>query len=141
MVAARVGVAIEEVEDVLLAEKVLTEASDFVRFYAQRDDWTAATAPAIAVTIAVAAAARGYQNPAGFDVERSDMVNFNRADGYSSGAMLTRQEISICRALGRSGNVRSVGLSNCDRPAPRSTTDGDTPKGRTLDNPFFFGYF
>jgi hypothetical protein len=139
-VAARIGEPIETVDDVKLAESVLDEASEQIRFYAQQPSWTAATAPAVAVTIAVAAAARGYLNPSGYDMERGDMVTFNRSSEYVSGANLTRQEVTIIKALGRTGNVRSVGLSNCDRPAPRSR---ECPEelGRTLDNPTFFGYF
>jgi hypothetical protein len=139
-VAARIGEPIETVDDVKLAESVLDEASEQIRFYSQQS-WTAATAPAVAVTIAVAAAARGYLNPSGYDMERGDMVTFNRSKEYVSGANLTPHEITIIKALGRKGNVRSVGLSNCDRPVPRSTNDCGEPLGRTLDNPTFFGYF
>jgi hypothetical protein len=74
-------------------------------------------------------------------MERGDMVTFNRSKEYVSGANLTPHEITIIKALGRKGNVRSVGLSNCDRPVPRSTNDCGEPLGRTLDNPTFFGYF
>lgn len=140
-VAARIGEPIEGVDDVKLAESVLAEASEQIRFYAQQPSWSAATAPAVAVTICVAAAARGYLNPSGYDVERGDMVQFNRTKEYVSGANLTPQEITICKALGRTGNVRSVGLSNCDRPAPRSSKDPGEPLGRTLENPQFFGYY
>lgn len=121
-VAARIGEPITEPEDVQLAEACLNEASDLVRFYAQQPLWTAANAPAVAVTIAVAAAARAVLNPAGMDMERGDMVTFNRGKDYSSGAALTPSEISIVKALGRQGNVRSVGLTNSDRPVPRSRT-------------------
>jgi hypothetical protein len=140
-VAARIGEPIETVDDVKLAEAVLDEASEQIRFYAQQPSWTAATAPAVAVTIAVAAAARGFLNPSGYDSERGDMVTFNRSSEYVHGANLTRHEITIIKALGRKGNIRSIGLSNSDRPVPRSTNDCDEQLGRTLDNPQFFGYF
>lgn len=140
-VAARIGEPIESVDDVKLAESVLDEASEQIRFYSQQPGWAAATAPAVAVTICVAAAARGYLNPSGYDMERGDMVTFNRSKEYVSGANLTPSEITIIKALGRTGNVRSIGMANRDRPAPRSTTDPCEPLGRTLDNPQFFGYF
>lgn len=140
-VAARIGEPISTAEDVQLAASVLTEASEQVRFYAQQPYWTAENAPPVAVAIVVAAAARGFLNPSGFDMERGDMVTFNRNKDYVSGAALTAQEITIIKALGRQGNVRSVSLHNCDRPVPRSHTNPDEPMGRTLDNPTFFGYF
>jgi len=124
-VAARIGEPITSSEDVQLAASVLNEASEQIRFYAQQPYWTAETAPPVAVAITVAAAARGFLNPSGFDMERGDMVTFNRNKDYVSGAALTAQEITIIRALGRQGNVRSVGLTNSDRPAPRSRTTAE----------------
>ena len=121
-VAARLGESIEAPEEIELAEACLEEASNLVKFYAQQPLWTAATAPAVAVTITVAAAARAVLNPSGFDMERGDMVTFNRSKEYTSGASLTPSEITIIKALGRAGNVRSVGLTNSDRPVPRSQT-------------------
>jgi len=143
-VEARLGEPIEEPDDIALAEAVLEEASNLVRFYAQQPLWTAGTAPAVAITICVAAAARAYLNPAGFDMERGDMVTFNRNKDYVAGAALTSQEISIVRALGVRGNVRSVGLTNCDRPIPRSRTmaedRGYAPVDWGGNKPFPLGY-
>ena len=143
-VAARIGEPITAPEDVQLAESVLDEASEQIRFYAQQPYWTAEYAPKVAVTIAVAAAARGYLNPSGFDMERGDMVTFNRTKDYVSGAALTAQEITIIKALGRTGNVRSVGLTNSDRPVPRSRTmaedRGYCPVDWGGNKPFPLGY-
>lgn len=143
-VAARIGEPITTAEDVQLAASVLNEASEQVRFYAQQPYWTAETAPPVAVAITVAAAARGWLNPSGFDMERGDMVTFNRNKDYVSGAALTSQEITIIRALGRTGNVRSVGLQNCDRPVPRSRTmaedRGYAPVDWGGNKPFPLGY-
>lgn len=143
-VAARIGEPITAPEDVQLAESVLNEASEQIRFYAQQPYWTAETAPKVAVTIAVAAAARGFLNPSGFDMERGDMVTFNRTKDYVSGAALTAQEITIIKGLGRTGNVRSVGLSNSDRPVPRSRTmaedRGYCPVDWGGNKPFPLGY-
>lgn len=121
MVAARVGEPITDPEDVALAESVLAEASELVRFHGGQAWPDPATAPAMAVTITVAAAARAYQNPAGFDMERGDMVTFNRGKDYSTGAALTQGEITIIKAVGRGGNVRSMRMSNPNIPIPRST--------------------
>lgn len=143
-VAARIGEAIEEPDDIELAEAVLEEASNLVRFYAQQPLWTQSTAPAVAVTIAVAAAARAYLNPSGMDMERGDMVTFNRSKEYVAGAALTASEISIVKALGRQGNVRSVGLTNSDKPIPRSRTmaedRGYCPVDWGGNKPFPLGY-
>lgn len=119
-IAARIGEPITAPEDIQLAIAVLNEASEQIRHYAQQPFWTAETAPPVAVTIAVAAAARGFLNPAGFDMERGDLVTFNRNKDYVTGANLTAQEITIIKALGRTGNVRSAGLSSENRPVPRS---------------------
>jgi hypothetical protein len=143
-VAARIGEPISSAEDVQLAASVLNEASEQVRFYAQQPYWTSETAPPVAVAITVAAAARGFLNPSGFDVERGDMVQFNRNKDYVSGAALTAQEITIIKALGRTGNVRSVSLHNCDRPVPRSRTmaedRGYAPVDWGGNKPFPLGY-
>lgn len=144
-IAARIGEPISTADDVKLAAAVLNEASEQVRHYAQQPYWTAETAPPVAVTICVAAAARGFLNPSGFDMERGDMVTFNRSKDYVSGANLTAQEISIIKALGRSGNVRSVSLHNCDRPIPRSRTmaedRGYAPVDWGGNKPFPLGYW
>ena len=143
-VAARIGEPIEEPDDIELAEAVLNEASEQIRHYAQQPYWTAATAPAVAVTIAVAAAARGFLNPSGFDSERGDMVTFNRQKDYATGAPLTAQEITTVKALGRTGNVRSIGLKSNDRPVPRSRTmaedRGYCPVDWGGNKPFPLGY-
>jgi hypothetical protein len=128
-VAARIGEPITDPDDVDLAMACLAEASEQIRHYAQQPYWTAETAPPVAVTIAVAAAARGVLNPSGFDMERGDMVTFNRSKEYVSGANLTPQEITIIRALGRTGNVRSVGLTSTTRPAPRSRASDCEDRG------------
>lgn len=144
-IAARIGEAITTAEDVQLAVSVLNEASEQIRHYAQQPYWTAETAPPVAVTIAVAAAARGFLNPSGFDMERGDMVTFNRNKDYVAGAMLTAQEITIIKALGRTGNVRSAALVNCDRPVPRSSTQpqdrGYVPVDWGGNKPFPLGYW
>lgn len=144
-IAARIGEPITSPEDIQLAVAVLNEASEQIRHYAQQPYWTAETAPPVAVTITVAAAARGFLNPSGYDMERGDMVTFNRNKDYVSGANLTPQEITIIKALGRTGNVRSVGLASTARPVPRSTTcaedRGYAPVDWGGNKPFPLGYW
>lgn len=143
-IAARIGEPITAPEEIQLAVAVLNEASEQIRHYAQQPYWTAESAPAVAVTIAVAAAARGFLNPSGFDSERGDMVTFNRQKDYATGASLTAQEITIVKALGRTGNVRSIGLKSDDRPVPRSRTmaedRGYCPVDWGGNKPFPLGY-
>jgi len=72
------------------------------------------------------------------------MVTFNRSKEYTSGASLTPSEISIIKALGRTGNVRSVGLTSTSRPVPRSRTTaedrGYCPVDWGGNKPFPLGY-
>ena len=72
------------------------------------------------------------------------MVTFNRSKEYVAGAALTPSEITIIKALGRTGNVRSVGLTNSDKPIPRSRTmaedRGYCPVNFGGNKPFPLGY-
>jgi hypothetical protein len=114
-VAARVGESITAEEDIALAVSMLEEASAQVRLYGL--PWIdPATAPAIAVTITVAAAARGYQNPGGLKLERGDAVSIDVDIDYRKGATLTAGEITMLqRAANQRGRVTSIPLSNPDR--------------------------
>lgn len=117
--AARVGEPITDAGDIALAEEVLAEASALVRHYGRA--WPdPSTTPAVATAITVAAAARGYLNPAGMQMERSDMATFNRHDEYASGCSLTRAEIAALKEYNINGGIISVGLTGTERPAPRS---------------------
>lgn len=117
--AARVGEPIASAEEIALAEEVLAEASALVRHYGRA--WPdPSTTPAVATAITVAAAARGYLNPAGMQMERSDSATFNRSDESAAGCALTRAEISALKEYNIGGGIISIGLTNADRPAPRS---------------------
>lgn len=107
--AARIGEPITSEEDIDLANAVLEEASNWVRAYGQ--EWpTAATAPAVAVSITVAAAARGYQNPGGFESERAEVVTLGRAADYARGTELTAAEINMLERVSgrRKGIVKAI---------------------------------
>lgn len=144
--AARVGEPISEPLDVALAESVLGEASENVRFYGRQSWPLASDAPPMAIAITVAAASRGYQNPAGFDMERGDMVTFNRGKNYTAGCELTAGEIAQLKTLGGGGGIRSVPLYNPNTPVPRSRDNGPCDRGYVPVNggitnkPFPLGY-
>jgi hypothetical protein len=123
-VAARVGESITEAEDIALANWMLKEASAYVRLYGL--PWeNPEAAPDIARTIAVAAAARGYQNPSGTKLERGDAVSIDVDIDYRKGATLTAGEIAMLRmAASKSGKVTSVPLTNPDRFTATSDARG-----------------
>lgn len=117
--AARIGEPIETAEDIALAEEMLEAASAEVRFYGL--DWlNEATAPAVAVNITLAAAARGFQNPAGYAKERSDAANLERSEAYARGVELTDSEQRRLKTFTRRGSTRTVQTTNPDRFVARS---------------------
>jgi len=142
--AARVGEPIESAEEIALADEVLAEASALVRHYGRA--WPdPETTPAVATAITVAAAARGYLNPAGYQMERSDSATFNRHDEYASGCSLTKAEIAALKVYNLNGGLIAVGFSNPDRPAPRNRANGYDfgwvqVNDGTGDKNFPFGY-
>lgn len=121
-VSARSAEEIVTEDELALADQMLFEASAWVRHHGGQAWPTMELAPQVAVAITAAAAARGYMNPAGFDMERSDMSTFNRHPEYAAGTQLTKSEIAMLRPFSRKGGVISVGLTNTDRPAARSST-------------------
>lgn len=120
-VAARSAEEIVSTDEIALAEAMLAEASAWVRHHGGQAWPTMAQAPEVAVAITAAAASRGYMNPAGYDMERSDMSTFNRIPEYAAGTQLSRSEIAMLKPFNRRKGIISVGLSNSDRPAPRSS--------------------
>lgn len=116
--AARVGEEIVTAEERSLADGVLREASTWVRHYGR--DWLdPALAPAAAVDITVAAAARGYLNPGGYQMERGDSQTFNRLEDYAKGTELTRSEIEVLKPYRIRNSLISVAMFNPDRPLSR----------------------
>ena len=114
-VAARVGESITTPEEIALATEMLEEASAQVRLYGL--PWVdPATAPAIAVTTAIAAAGRGYQNPGGLKMERGDAVSIDVDIDYRKGAALTAGEIKMIQmAANQRGRITSIPLTNPER--------------------------
>lgn len=117
--SARVGEPITSTEEIALAEEVLAEASALVRHYGRA--WPDPnTTPAVATAITVAAAARGYLNPAGMQMERSDSATFNRHDDYAVGCELTKAEIRALKEYNLNGGISSISFVGTERPAPTS---------------------
>lgn len=141
-VAARAGEKIETPEEVALAREMLEAASNEVRHYGR--NWLRPEdAPAVAVTITVAAAARGYLNPGGIGTERADAVNFGRGDEYTKGTELWPSEIRMLRPFSRQGGIQSASLFNDVSITARSDRRGREDRGYapTLDGtkPFPLG--
>jgi hypothetical protein len=106
-VAARVGEEIIDDLDVAQCQSFLDLASAQVRHHG--DSWeNPVLAPAVARAITIEAAARGYLNPAGYSVERGDMITFTRADPFALGSMLTETEIAMLRVYSTRGGLYSV---------------------------------
>lgn len=104
-VAAKAGETIVDPQDKALAEAMIEAASAQVRLYGQA--WPeAASAPHIARVITTAAAARGWLNPSGFSMERSDSVTIQRADMYAADVELTPNERAMLRQA--SAGVSSI---------------------------------
>jgi hypothetical protein len=120
MVSARSSEEILTEDELALADQMLFEASAWVRHHGGQAWLTLDSAPQVAVAITAAAAARGYMNPSGYSMERSDMSTFNVSPEYAAGTQLTKSEINILRPFSRKGGVISVGLISTERPAPRS---------------------
>lgn len=119
-VAARIGEAITEPELIALAQEMLEAASAAVRHYGGQAWPDPEKAPAVAVTITVGAAARGFLNPAGLDMERGDAVTFNRGESFVAGVELTRAEIDMLKPFRPGRGIVSVGLTNPDTMIPAS---------------------
>lgn len=119
-VSARCGEPIELADEVRLAESMIEAASAHVRHYGKA--WpTRSGAPAIARTIATAAAARGYMNPSGFIDERSDSVTLKRAEAYAADTQLTAGEIKMLQEASGGATVSSIRIAlGEDRFAPAS---------------------
>jgi hypothetical protein len=120
-VSARCAEEILTAEEIALAEAMLLEASAWVRHHGGMAWPTIAEAPGVAVAITAAAASRGFMNPAGYDMERSDMSTFNRRADYAAGTELTKSEIAMLKPFNRRGSIISVGLASNDRPAPKAS--------------------
>lgn len=129
-VAAKTGEDIESSQDIALANAMIDAATAQVRLFGQA--WPEkATSPQIAQVVTTAAAARGYLNPSGFSMERSDSVTLQRADMYATDVELTPHEKSMLRqAAGGVATVSSIPITlGSERFIPRSKGAGRGPFG------------
>lgn len=129
-VAAKSGEEIVDSQDIALAEAMIEAASAQVRLYGQA--WPSrAASPHIAQVITTAAAARGFLNPSGFSMERSDSVTIQRADMYAADTELTPHEKAMLRqASSGTATVSSIPITlGQERFVPRSQGAGRGPFG------------
>ena len=123
--AARIGEAIDTPEDIALAEASLDEAWAWVASYGQ-ETWSSAnpSTPPIARTVALAAAARCFQNPAGYLKEAGDQASLERGEDFARGAEPTVQEIAALRRAANSSHstITSLRLENNEMYRPRTIT-------------------
>lgn len=137
--AARVGESVSEMDStqVAMANEMLEQASAAVRFYAGQAWPDPAIAPAVAVTITVAAAARGYLNPEGYQMERGDTVTLARDKGYSGGpTALLPEERAILSTFKVQKGLVSLNVSNEFIPTPRSARNGKWREGMSREWPW-----
>jgi len=107
-------------EDQAQATQYIRAASAKVRA-AGDATWTRWNCPEIAWTVALEAAARGYQNPAGLDVERADTLNLSRHDMFAVGTTLTKEERELLAAETGSGQ----GIISVSFYRPDTMTESD----------------
>lgn len=105
------------------AKMALLTAWENVRFEGS-SQWTLESAPRIAVTIMLTAAARGWQNIGGYVNERADTVTLERYEDYAKGAELTDTEKSKLHGLVHKNTGKnsftSMRIKNESRPEMRS---------------------
>lgn len=95
-----------------LVGEMLSDASAQARLYGNTA-WTAETVPPGVVNIVLAAAARGYMNPAGFESEAADSNRLSRGEAYYQGTEFTAQEVS---SIKRAAQRNSVSYMQTTRP-------------------------
>jgi hypothetical protein len=115
--AARVGEPIQDAADLSLAEACLEDAWEWVRIHGALEwSFEDPSTPGIAKTVALSAASRGYQNPAGFVSERGDSVTFERNPDFAKTVEPSRAEIAaLKRANKTAGRVVSLQVTNPDQ--------------------------
>ena len=112
--AERVGEPINTPEDIAMANRMLRYASSQAR-QAGSLGWTAAFAPDVVVDVVLEAAARGFLNPSGLQMERGDMLSLQRDRDFAKAARLTKEELALIRgSFYGGGGLSSIVLSRPD---------------------------
>lgn len=107
-------------QDLKLAEACITAASNLARFHAGQN-WPVRTeAPPVVSTIVVKAAAKGFMNPGGFQMERGDAVTFNRLEDFAAGVRFDAQDMVILKSFNKTATLHSVAMVNPESLIPRS---------------------
>lgn len=118
--SARVGEPIATPAEVSLAEAMLQYASDQALIYGSAN-WSPETLPGVVRSVIIEAASRGYQHPAGYEMERADSVTFNVNEEWLRSAEFTDAQIDLVRkASARKGRSRSLSSSRGNRFVSRS---------------------
>lgn len=94
-------------DEVLSARACLAVAWENVK-EAGSSAWVLGSAPSLALTILISAAARAWMNLGGFVDERADAVNLSRSSSFAAGAELTALERGKLERL--SGRDKNVGV-------------------------------
>ena len=113
--ADRLGETFSDAATINQAKAFIAEASARVRA-AGSAGWTRTNVPEIAYHICLAAAARGFLNPAGIDSERADSLQITRSKAATSGTELTeleRSELAAAAASSR-GGIFSIPITRGD---------------------------
>lgn len=117
-VAKRVQETPTDQVDIDLIAVLLDIVSADVRSYGSWPD--PILAPDVVKAIVIKAAARGYMNAGGYQLERGDMLTLQRSDLFAEGESLSVAEIrALQRAAGTTGSVVSV-------PAQRDVVPSDS---------------
>lgn len=122
--ADRVGEEITETEDIALANVMLAAASAQARHHGF-SGWTKVGLPEVVQFVVLEAAARGYLNPAGYSMERGDMLTLERGREYTSGVAFTPTEIVLVSGVGQRGGIISVTLIRPDILTDQVVIGGD----------------
>lgn len=112
--ADHLGESLTDAVAINQAKSFIAQASARVRA-AGSASWNRTNCPEIAYHTCLAAAARGYLNPAGIDSERADSLQLTRSKAATSGTELTeleRQELAAAASSG--GGIFSVPITRGD---------------------------
>ncbi|MBA0054292.1 hypothetical protein E0L36_26605 [Streptomyces sp. AJS327] len=108
--SARLGEALTGADEAM-AEAALNDASALVRHYGL--PWPdPASAPAVAVSVTLAAAERRMRNPEGFRMEMLGAYQYQRPASTPTGVALTPDEIRMLQSLAGFSGIHSVPLES-----------------------------
>lgn len=125
-------------DDVALANYCLGLASAWARAYGD-PSWTRFGAPEIVRWIVLEAASRGYDNPAGYELERGDMLTLQRQSIAAAGCVFTTEEQKACAAAAFLSAGNGISSIRIVRPDTMSDTNIRSGGGDSGDSSLSFG--